>query len=258
MVASTRHVTGSYGVEEIDLVSQNSALLTDPTYYLGFTTESSTCAITYNLAPFHNGAVTKAHLVSHSVEGSDYPERGSKYAFGGDFFDKKFSIQWTIDTESIYCDLNNGGCAQICYQGISDRLGRCRCIHGYVLARDNKTCIDKNECDVISSCKSREVCINTDGSYVCVPANGNKPAIQASSATVPSPLLTNDIILVLLCWLAVVTLVLIVGVGVVACFVVRLKKSASTSQTDGTTSEVNFVRDSWIDMTYDAYKEMHV
>lgn len=42
---------------------------------------------------------------------------------------------------------------------------KCECRPGYQMGKDNRTCIDKNECVDKSICE--HYCVNTPGSYQC-------------------------------------------------------------------------------------------
>lgn len=47
-----------------------------------------------------------------------------------------------------------------------------KCLRGYEMDQNNK-CIDINECRLANRCMANEVCINTNGSYYCLPRSKN-------------------------------------------------------------------------------------
>ncbi|XP_074659834.1 low-density lipoprotein receptor-related protein 4-like [Tubulanus polymorphus] len=61
------------------------------------------------------------------------------------------------------CSVNNGGCAQKCFDG--DYGVQCSCRSGYSLAANAKDCQDFNECEIDGACS--QSCTNTPGSYIC-------------------------------------------------------------------------------------------
>ncbi|XP_032445286.1 fibulin-1 isoform X2 [Xiphophorus hellerii] len=72
----------------------------------------------------------------------------------------KVSISRPPDEPNTCRELN---CSQLCVGN-----GRCVCNDGFRLQRDGVTCEDINECLAGShSCSAEQVCINTDGSFLC-------------------------------------------------------------------------------------------
>ncbi|CAE1170131.1 unnamed protein product [Acanthosepion pharaonis] len=73
--------------------------------------------------------------------------------------------------DGIKCyDINQCSKA-VCSQKCKDLLGSnyiCSCWPGYVLAADNKTCLDIDECKSVNNCtKEGQYCENNNGSYSC-------------------------------------------------------------------------------------------
>nr|XP_058970077.1 uncharacterized protein LOC131796502 [Pocillopora verrucosa] len=66
------------------------------------------------------------------------------------------------------CQLNNGGCEQVCYNLCNLRV-KCGCLPGYTLAYDGMTCIDRNECNLNNGgCdRANGRCVNSPGSFHC-------------------------------------------------------------------------------------------
>ncbi|XP_022792631.1 uncharacterized protein LOC111331727 [Stylophora pistillata] len=66
------------------------------------------------------------------------------------------------------CQLNNGGCDQVCYNLCNLRV-KCGCLPGYTLAYDGTTCMDRNECNLNNGgCdKANGRCVNSPGSFHC-------------------------------------------------------------------------------------------
>lgn len=60
------------------------------------------------------------------------------------------------------------GCEYKCQASLTG--GACSCPNGRMISADNRTCIDKNECNEWGFCD--QICTNTEGSYVCSCANG--------------------------------------------------------------------------------------
>ena len=67
------------------------------------------------------------------------------------------------------CDVDNGGCSQICTN--TNGSFTCECNNGYLLHSDGTNCTDVNECDVDNGSCS-QICTNTDGSFTCECNNG--------------------------------------------------------------------------------------
>ncbi|KAK9966689.1 hypothetical protein ABG768_003786 [Culter alburnus] len=77
--------------------------------------------------------------------------------------------QWSGQTplclELTPCNLNNGGCSQICHVNEQNRA-QCLCKPGFLLLEDQRTCRDLDECvEELHLCQ--QVCENTLGSYRC-------------------------------------------------------------------------------------------
>ncbi|EDO44398.1 predicted protein [Nematostella vectensis] len=71
------------------------------------------------------------------------------------------------DKKSQYvdeCQNNNGGCRDLCINTPGSFM--CQCRQGYVLANDNKTCINLNECATRKH-RCEQLCRDTDGGYYC-------------------------------------------------------------------------------------------
>jgi len=67
-------------------------------------------------------------------------------------------------SHSTQCGIENNGCKHFC----NKENGECGCKNGFVLSKDNKTCIDRNECKVnFGRGPCVQKCINTIGSYKC-------------------------------------------------------------------------------------------
>ncbi|XP_031347968.1 signal peptide, CUB and EGF-like domain-containing protein 1 isoform X2 [Photinus pyralis] len=66
------------------------------------------------------------------------------------------------------CNIDNGGCSQFCSEA-SHR--KCSCFSGFVLAGDDKSCLDIDECSSGGNGCSH-LCINTHGSYRCACPRG--------------------------------------------------------------------------------------
>ncbi|XP_026066799.1 endosialin-like [Carassius auratus] len=60
------------------------------------------------------------------------------------------------------CDKDNGGCHHICID--DDSQYRCSCRDGYMLASDERSCVDVDEC-LQSPCE--HTCVNVPGSFEC-------------------------------------------------------------------------------------------
>jgi len=60
------------------------------------------------------------------------------------------------------CQIDNGGCDQICVNTVESYF--CSCREGYKLV-GNSTCLDINECEVLGSCSQN--CQNFNGSFKC-------------------------------------------------------------------------------------------
>eukprot|EP00795_Rhopilema_esculentum_P012584 gene12584-3284_t len=70
---------------------------------------------------------------------------------------------------SDWCQIENGGCDQICVNHC-DKKTTCKCLPGYQLAYDQKTCIDVNEClSNNGGCRrdTKAYCSNYPGGYYC-------------------------------------------------------------------------------------------
>ncbi|KAL4225514.1 Low-density lipoprotein receptor-related protein 4 [Mactra antiquata] len=61
------------------------------------------------------------------------------------------------------CNVNNGGCDQLCQQ--TAHGAKCSCRRGYQLLADGHECVDFNECDLQNVCS--QICVNTPGSFRC-------------------------------------------------------------------------------------------
>ncbi|XP_057682782.1 low-density lipoprotein receptor-related protein 2 [Corythoichthys intestinalis] len=66
------------------------------------------------------------------------------------------------------CILNNGGCSDICVQGPFG--AECKCLPGFQLLNDSKTCEDINECLIPGFCSQE--CYNERGSFRCYCSGG--------------------------------------------------------------------------------------
>ena len=62
------------------------------------------------------------------------------------------------------CNVNNGGCDQICTDTTSSFT--CDCRTGYILASDGRTCQDINECTANTD-NCQQLCVNTPGGFRC-------------------------------------------------------------------------------------------
>ena len=87
------------------------------------------------------------------------------------------------DNNNNYCDLNNGGCDQICVEAQNSAI--CKCQQGYKLSGISSCignfhfiitkhfhlfCSDINECESPSTCP--QLCSNSEGNYTCSCAKG--------------------------------------------------------------------------------------
>lgn len=75
------------------------------------------------------------------------------------------------------------GCEYKCQASLTG--GACSCPNGRVISSDNRTCIDRNECEEWGFCD--QLCTNTPGSYMCACApgyllSGNKARCVAPNA----------------------------------------------------------------------------
>jgi len=68
-------------------------------------------------------------------------------------------------TETSPCEINNGGCSDTCVETYRGHH-ICECESGYVLDKDNRTCVDRDECAVPGSYCS-QLCKNFIGGYKC-------------------------------------------------------------------------------------------
>ncbi|XP_060535234.1 low-density lipoprotein receptor-related protein 2 [Cylas formicarius] len=68
------------------------------------------------------------------------------------------------------------GCEYKCQASLTG--GSCACPDGKVLAGDNRTCSDRNECEEWGFCD--QLCANTNGSYTCSCAPGYRPSKQSA------------------------------------------------------------------------------
>lgn len=72
----------------------------------------------------------------------------------------------------------NQGCSQLCSPEVDiiASTSKCHCHRGFYLdPRDNKTCLDINECKMLSASNKCEYkCINTMGSHYCACPHGKK------------------------------------------------------------------------------------
>ncbi|XP_064481557.1 sushi, von Willebrand factor type A, EGF and pentraxin domain-containing protein 1-like isoform X2 [Ornithodoros turicata] len=78
------------------------------------------------------------------------------------------------------CDENNFGCMHYCYNTVGSAL--CYCKPGFKLDINNKTCSDIDECSlpgIESHCYGQ--CVNTMGSFRCVPAAAQYATTTAST-----------------------------------------------------------------------------
>ncbi|XDV18862.1 hypothetical protein PO909_024464 [Leuciscus waleckii] len=65
-------------------------------------------------------------------------------------------------TKTSWCDKDNGGCHHFCIE--SDSQNYCDCTEGYMLAPDERGCVDVNEC-LQSPCE--HICVNAPGTFEC-------------------------------------------------------------------------------------------
>ncbi|OXU25251.1 hypothetical protein TSAR_015309 [Trichomalopsis sarcophagae] len=84
----------------------------------------------------------------------------------------------------------NDHCSQLCVV-TSDNQRACSCDPGYVLAKDNKTCEDIDECKFEKDPVCSQVCKNTKGSFVCECAPGYvlRPDLRSCKALGANPTL---------------------------------------------------------------------
>jgi len=78
------------------------------------------------------------------------------------------SLKSNVIADDNECLKSNGGCLDDCINTAGSYY--CACLkNGYEIARDNKTCIDIDECDFSKRvCADHLICINTIGSYTCM------------------------------------------------------------------------------------------
>ncbi|XP_047124114.1 uncharacterized protein LOC101237974 isoform X1 [Hydra vulgaris] len=72
---------------------------------------------------------------------------------------------------SDYCQIENGGCDQICHNECGSRKTTCSCRPGFKLAYDGKSCFDIDECLINNGgCRTDQhaYCKNTPGSFHCL------------------------------------------------------------------------------------------
>ncbi|XP_031553546.1 fibulin-1-like [Actinia tenebrosa] len=73
-----------------------------------------------------------------------------------------------------------GVCQHICRED-SSRNPICYCRNGYFIASDSKNCLDVNECTMSTPvCSDDQKCINTEGSYRCIPKSKPTPTLLAA------------------------------------------------------------------------------
>lgn len=67
-------------------------------------------------------------------------------------------------THSVKCGIRNNGCDTFCVK----ETGNCGCVNGFTLDVDQKTCIDRNECEKsFGRGLCSHMCTNAHGSYKC-------------------------------------------------------------------------------------------
>jgi len=69
---------------------------------------------------------------------------------------------------TVNCTIRNGGCPQICIRGTNGSLDRCGCKPGFTLSKDNKDCLDIDECAMNATICKPHICMNGYSNYSCV------------------------------------------------------------------------------------------
>ena len=89
------------------------------------------------------------------------------------------------------CLNDNGGCTDTCTNLVGSYT--CSCLTpGYTLSRDNKTCVDLDECSTTSghNCTASQTCVNTMGSHLCMRSMSMIEGIIVCWITHEQPLLS--------------------------------------------------------------------
>jgi hypothetical protein len=107
-----------------------------------------------NLEDYHYNTSANASAVSIHFHSDDSIEHNG------------FQLQYSLIDDKILCNVENGGCSQLCISNENGIKKQCDCLPGYRLDLDKRSCTDIDECQSNAGiCQQR--CTNLVGSYYC-------------------------------------------------------------------------------------------